>query len=178
MASGLKQAMYTIRAARPDDAPALCRLAEETFVETFVEGFQIAYPPDDLQAFLTRSYARDQVEGWIADAASFLLVAEQSGELIGYVQAGENDLPYVHAGPGDGELKRIYIRKGYQGIGLGRDLFERALGWLGDRPILIGVWSENLKAQRFYARYGFEKVGEYHFMVGSFADPEFILRRG
>jgi ribosomal protein S18 acetylase RimI-like enzyme len=170
--------MYRIRAAGPDDVPALARLAQETFIETFVEGFEIAYPADDLQAFLTRSYALDQVEGWMADATSLLLVAEQAGELIGYVQAGDNDLPYIHAAAGDGEVKRIYVRKAFQGIGLGRDLLERALGWLGARPVLLGVWSENLKAQRFYARYGFETVGEYHFMVGSFADPEFIMRRG
>ena len=64
-----------------------------------------------------------------------------------------------------------------QGTGLGRTLFEQALDWFGDRTVLLGVWSENLKAQRFYTHYGFQKVGEYLFMVGATADPEFILRR-
>jgi len=39
------------------------------------------------------------------------------------------------------------------------------------------VWSENFGAQRFYARYGFEKVGTYEFPVGQTRDLEFILRR-
>jgi RimJ/RimL family protein N-acetyltransferase len=39
------------------------------------------------------------------------------------------------------------------------------------------VWSENHGAQRFYAREGFEKVGEYGFKVGRTVDHEFILRR-
>jgi ribosomal protein S18 acetylase RimI-like enzyme len=39
------------------------------------------------------------------------------------------------------------------------------------------VWSENFGAQRFYARYGFEKAGEYLFPVGDTHDLEFILRR-
>jgi ribosomal protein S18 acetylase RimI-like enzyme len=39
------------------------------------------------------------------------------------------------------------------------------------------VWSENFGAQRFYARYGFEKAGEYLFPVGDTNDLEFILRR-
>ena len=30
----------------------------------------------------------------------------------------------------------------------------------------------------FYERLGFEKVGNYEFLVGSVRDPEFILRRG
>jgi ribosomal protein S18 acetylase RimI-like enzyme len=39
------------------------------------------------------------------------------------------------------------------------------------------VWSENFGAQRFYGRYGFEKVGEYGFRVGNTVDHEFILKR-
>jgi len=39
------------------------------------------------------------------------------------------------------------------------------------------VWSENFGAQRFYARYGFAKAGEYDFIVGRQRDHEFIYRR-
>ena len=168
----------TLRLAALEDVPALARLAEETFRQTFVEGFAVGYPEHDLNVFLTRSYARDQVEGWIADASGLVMLAEDAeGRLVGYTHAGENTLPYVHAEPGDGELKRIYVRREMQGTGLGRTLFEQALDWFGDRTVLLGVWSENLKAQRFYTHYGFQKVGEYLFMVGATADPEFILRR-
>jgi len=43
--------------------------------------------------------------------------------------------------------------------------------------VWMGVWSENFGAQRFYARYGFSKVGTYAFPVGKVFDLEFILRR-
>jgi ribosomal protein S18 acetylase RimI-like enzyme len=171
----------TIRLATPEDVPALARLAEETFCETFVEGFAVGYPEADLKAFLKASYAPEKVAGWIADAAAQVLVAEAEGEggrLIAYAHAGDNDLPYAHARPGDGELKRLYVRREAQGTGLGRVLLERSLEWFGARPVLIGVWRDNLKAQRLYRHYGFETVGEYFFMVGEVADPEFILRRG
>ena len=39
---------HPIRRAQLADAPALARLGEETFIETFVEGFAVPYPPDDL----------------------------------------------------------------------------------------------------------------------------------
>ena len=58
---------------------------------------------------------------------------------------------------------------------------ELALEWLerdGPRPLWIGVWSGNLKAQRFYARYGFERFGEHTFPVGGWLDQEVALRRG
>jgi diamine N-acetyltransferase len=54
------------------------------------------------------------------------------------------------------------------------------LEWLerqGRTPLYVGVWSKNLGAQRFYRRYGFNKVGEYGFPVGKTVDHEFILRR-
>ena len=168
----------TIRLARPQDALALARLAEDTFCETFVEGYAVGYPEADLKAFLAQSYDPARVAGWIAEETDQVLVAEDAGRLIAYAQAGANTLPYAKADAGDGELKRLYVRRDAQGTGLGRMLLERSLAWLGARPVLIGVWSENLKAQRLYARYGFEKVGEYFFMVGMFQDPEFILRRG
>ena len=55
-----------------------------------------------------------------------------------------------------------------------------ALAWLekdGPRTLWIGVWSENLGAQRFYARHGFGRVGSYEFPVGRVRDLEYILRR-
>jgi ribosomal protein S18 acetylase RimI-like enzyme len=57
---------------------------------------------------------------------------------------------------------------------------EIALEWLDSQsrvPLYVGVWSENYGAQRFYARYGFRKVGEYGFPVGTTVDHEFILKR-
>jgi GNAT superfamily N-acetyltransferase len=166
-----------IRLARPEDASALAQLAKATFCETFVEGFAVGYRETDLNAFLAQSYEPAKVEGWITDHTDQVLLAESDGRLIAYAHAGANTLPYHKADHEDGELKRLYVRREAQGTGLGRILLEQSLDWLGPRPILIGVWSENLKAQRLYAHYGFEKVEEYFFMVGMSQDLEFILRR-
>lgn len=100
--------------------------------------------------------------------------------LIGYVTACPAHLPHPDVAPGDGEVQRLYILRGYQGGGRGTLLLRTALEWLerdGPRTLWIGVWSENHGAQRFYARHGFKIVGEYSFMVGDHADREFITRR-
>ena len=99
---------------------------------------------------------------------------------IGYVTACPAHLPHPDVAPGDGEIQRLYILRGYQGGGRGTLLLRTALEWLereGPRTLWIGVWSENYGAQRFYARHGFEIVGEYSFMVGDHADREFITCR-
>lgn len=99
---------------------------------------------------------------------------------IGYVTACPAHLPHPDVAPGDGEIQRLYILQGRQGGGRGTLLLKTALEWLerdGPRTLWIGVWSENYGAQRFYARHGFEIVGDYSFMVGDHADHELITRR-
>ena len=99
---------------------------------------------------------------------------------IGYVTACPAHLPHPDVAPGDGEIQRLYILQGHQGGGRGTLLLKTALEWLernGPRTLWIGVWSENYGAQRFYARHGFEIVGDYSFMVGNHADHELITRR-
>jgi ribosomal protein S18 acetylase RimI-like enzyme len=72
------------------------------------------------------------------------------------------------------------VLRAFQNGGWGGRLFQTVMDWLladGPRTLWIGVWENNLGAQRFYARHGFEKVGEHTFPVGRVVDREFTLRR-
>lgn len=173
----------SIREAVPADAPALSRLGEATFRETFMEGgFGIPYPPEDLAVWLPEAYAEKKFirrmespvcNVWIAEA-------ETTGEPVGYATVGPCGLPHGQAKTSDGELYQLYVARKAQGFGLGATLFDAAMGWLereGRRRIWLGVWSGNFKAQLFYSSRGFTKVGDYQFPVGNWRDDEFIFRR-
>ena len=169
-----------LRRATPADAEALSAIGAQTFAETFGH----LYPAADLQAFLAEAYGLVRTTRDLADPAKAAWLVEGDGpdgpEAIGYAQVGPCELPHPEVTPASGELKRFYFLKAWQNRGLGRGLFDAAIGWLlreGPRDLWIGVWSENLGAQRFYGRQGFEKVGEYGFRVGQTVDHEFILRR-
>lgn len=165
-----------IRRAEPADAAVLSALSVDTFVDTFGH----LYPPEDLACYLALAYAPESQAELIADPAYGVWLAERDGQAIAYAVAGPSGLPHPEVGHGDGELKRLYVRAGEQGDGLGSRLFAEAMAWLerdGPRTLWIGVWSENHGAQRFYARHGFAKVGTYEFPVGRVRDLEFILRR-
>lgn len=169
-----------MRPARIDDAAAIARLGQQTFVETFVEGFEIPYPPEDLAAFLA-TYSTDAIAARLTGGSEAWWVAEGARGLEGFTCAGPCGLPHPDARASHAELKNLYIARDAQGKGHGRALFRAALEWMGafgDGPQWIGVWSGNLKAQRFYAHYGFRKVGEYEFPVGRWRDLEHILRKG
>jgi len=167
---------YAIRRATVDDAATLSALAARTFTETFGH----LYPSQDLQDFLATSYAVERQRVILAHPEYAVWLLEHDGVAIGHAAAGPCGLPHPDVRPGDGELKRLYLVKAEQQCGWGSRLLETALAWLqrqGPRTLWLGVWSENFGAQRFYARYGFETVGEYLFPVGGTNDVEFIMRR-
>lgn len=165
-----------IRRATPDDAETLAALAARTFVETFGH----LYQDEDLQAFLADAYAVDRQRTILAHPDYAVWLLEADGAAVGHAAAGPCGLPHPDVVRGDGELKRLYLLAAHQNGGFGGRLFATALDWLqreGPRTLWIGVWSGNAGAQRFYARHGFAKVGEYEFPVGRVRDREFILRR-
>jgi len=71
------------------------------------------------------------------------------------------------------------VLKPWQGTGVARDLMDWAIAEArarGAEQLFLSVFVDNLRAQRFYARYGFVPVGTYAFMVGSHADEDIIMR--
>lgn len=165
-----------IRRATAQDAHVVSALAATTFTETF----GALYPPDDLAAFLREAYAVARQRTILSHPDYAVWLLEDDGEAVGHIAAGPCGLPHPDAAPGDGEIKRLYLRQGWQNGGHGARLMDAAMDWLlrdGPRTLWVGVWSENHGAQRFYGRYGFGKVGEYLFPVGATRDLEFILRR-
>jgi GNAT superfamily N-acetyltransferase len=165
-----------IRRAGASDAEALSAIGAATFVETFGH----LYPPGDLESFLAEAYGLDRTRADLADPAKASWIVEADGAAIGYALAGPCGLPHAEVTPACGELKRIYLLKTWHGSGLAARLFAETLAWLqggGPRAVWIGVWSENHRALKFYARHGFEKAGEYEFHVGDTVDHEYILYR-
>ena len=50
-----------IRPAVEADAPALAELGRQTFIDTFVTGFGIPYPADDLALFIDASFSAEAI---------------------------------------------------------------------------------------------------------------------
>ena len=167
---------FSIRRATPADAVRVADIARRNFTETFGH----LYPPEDLAYFLDVSYVPQTQREVLEDPRYAVWLLEDGDEAIGHILVGPCGLPHEDASESDGEIKRLYILARAHNGGWGARLMETAMAWLlrdGPRPRWVGVWSENLGAQRFYARYGFERAGEYLFPVGRTNDHEFIFRR-
>ena len=164
------------RRATVADTEAVSRLA----IESFVAKFGHLYPPEDLRYYLHHAYSLDAIERSIADAASTTWLLFDKHALAGFALIGQASLPHEDVQPGDGEIKRLYLEPSITGRGLGSHLMSVVLDDLlqdGPRTLWLGVYSDNIDAQRFYVRHGFTRVGSYHFPVGDTRDLEYILRR-
>jgi ribosomal protein S18 acetylase RimI-like enzyme len=167
----------SIRRAGPADAEALAAIGRATFVETFGH----LYPPEDLAAFLGDAHGVERAKADLANPAKAVWLVEAGDQVVGYALACPAKLPHPDVTAACGELDRIYLLADYRGGGMGSRLIAEVFAWLerdGPRRIWLGVFSENVAAQRLYARHGFEVVGSYNFVVGKTLDHELIMRRG
>ena len=87
-------------------------------------------------------------------------VAEDGGHVVGFAVTGRSE--DADADDRTGELYAIYLEPDRVGTGLGRVLFEHAIGDLRDRGFVVAtlwVLETNEQARRFYEAAGWEPDG-------------------
>lgn len=166
-----------LRPATPADAAALSRLGTDSFVAKFGH----LYTAEDLANFLAGSHSEGKVAKEIAEPTMRVMLAEDDGQLLGYCKlVMVCGWPEHARGQRAIELKQLYTAPEATGQGIGAALMDWALGeavTFGADEIQLSVYSDNPGAQKFYARYGFEKVADIHFMVGEQRDEEFLFAK-
>ena len=154
----------TIRVCTPADAEALALIGAATFLETFagvLDGQAVV--AHCAQAHDPGRY--EQLMGlgcriWIAET-------EPDRCPVGYVVVGPSLLPIAR--PGELDIKRIYVLSRWHGNGIGRALMDKAVEYARSdhqERLIVGVYVGNARAQAFYERWGFAKIGERTFSVG------------
>ncbi|HYD89109.1 MAG TPA: GNAT family N-acetyltransferase [Vitreimonas sp.] len=162
------------RDANAADAEALAAFARGSWVATFGH---LAYPPRDLDVYLTKNYGAEIQRSEIADPEVRYRLALREGEIVGYCMMGVLAMPVDDAG--GLELHRLYVDESVKGAGVAAALMEDAIAWArgkGASALYLSVWENNERAQRFYRRFGFKDHGEWDFMVGETADRDLIWR--
>lgn len=167
-----------IRPATPADAASLAELGAHAFTHKF--GY--LYDPEDLATFLERAHTPASVASEIANPLLRVQIAEdEDGRLLGFCKMVMGcGWPDYERGSKAIELKQLYTDPDVTGRGIGAALIDWAHNLAADYgadEIQLSVWSGNEGAQRFYARYGYEKVADIDFWVGKQRDEEFLFAR-
>lgn len=156
--------VVTIIRAQETDIPALSNLCADTFRETFSHD----NTEEELQAFFDEAYNHDVLKRELDHDESETYLAYVDDVLVGYLKVNWGGAQTERKLENAFEVQRIYVLKAYQGYGVGRALFDKAMriAESGDFAwAWLGVWEKNYKAQHFYKHYGFEKFGEHKFIV-------------
>lgn len=180
--STVESISFTIRLAKPSDAADIAALGGGVFFESFAHSM----PAEDMDDYLKTSYNPDRIETEIKDTATYLLYTardDDTNQLLGFVQLNRSSQePCLKIKPPQTiEIQRIYTDSKAQSRGVGSKLMTSALDYAirqGYKAIWLGVWEENLKAQKFYLeRHRFEKVGVHDFTIGGCVQSDWILER-
>jgi ribosomal protein S18 acetylase RimI-like enzyme len=166
-----------IRRAVPADADALAKFGARTFFDTFAAD----NTPEDMQLHLASAWSPDLQRAEIVDGSiDTLLACDANGDLAGFAQLQAAHAPAGIATASPIELKRFYVDKPWQGRGLAAELMrtveEHALR-RGGRELWLGVWERNERAQAFYRKHGFRRVGTQVFVVGTDPQTDHVMLR-
>ena len=147
-----------IRNSVPDDVYGIRKVQRETWLQTYPnseEGittkdvekkFEIDDTPEGKKKIEDRKkyYENRNIGIW---------VVEDGDKIVGFCTAKR-----------EGNINRIaaiYVLPSYQERGVGRQLIEKAFGWLGKKKdILINGAKYNKQAIDFYKKFGFTETGK------------------
>jgi ribosomal protein S18 acetylase RimI-like enzyme len=170
-----------IRPAGPADAPALSEVASATFA--------LACPPhtspDAIADFIAKTFTVEKFDGYLADPLRVLFLATHAETAIGYAllvldePSDPNVASSITLHP-TCELSKLYVRPGHHGSGVSANLVAAcvdAARSAGRAGMWLGVNEENQRANRFYEKNGFVRVGTKQFLVGERLEDDFVRER-
>ena len=167
-----------IRRGTVEDAKTLAPLAVKIFNDTFA-----ANPlnrPEDMQAYIAEFMSVAAFEQELAGKDSVFFIAESGGEMIGYAKLKENSTEDSVADANPIELCRLYIAHEFHGKGIAEKLMKECFAEAikkNFQTMWLGVWEFNFRAQRFYEKLGFLKVGKHVFQLGSDPQTDFVMEK-
>ena len=192
-----------IQNAVPSDAEKIVEIGAATFAASFAHSMPAAHMQSYLDTtYTTAAILRELAD---TTRNHFLVARREStnivegSKVVGFIQMKLGttepclppDVPMI-------ELHRIYVSTDHFGGGTGQSMMGRGLSWARQQllspdllnraasevgrsvnkrkaGIWLGVWEENLKAQRFYRRWGFEIVGAHDFVMGETRQTDLIM---
>ena len=166
----------TIRRATDADAALLAQLGAKTFYDAFAK----QNTPENMTAYLAKTFGTELQRAELADPQNTFLIAEDDGVAIGYAHLRIGEPPACVSDSEAIELVRLYVSASLLSGGVGGRLMDACLNETrqrGYQTIWLGVWQQNTRAQAFYERWNFSIVGEHIFQLGDDPQMDWLMKR-
>lgn len=162
-----------LRPLRPDEAPALARLAERLFRATYAPTHGDWVDPYCAQAFAPGVQERE-----LAEPGAAVLVVEHAGEPVAYAQLRRRPAPAGYEGLPAVEIARFYVDARWHGRGVAQRLMAAALAHAwgdGARVVWLQVAEYNDRALAFYRKVGYRDIGRVPFDFAGLVENDWLL---
>lgn len=156
---------FTLRVATSADAAALSVFAGENFPDAA----PAVVPREAVAAFIAEHLSQQALEQAIASGAYTVnLVLDAEGQIIAY-SAIDTVQPQPHEISGNAAyLSKFYVGAEARGMGVSGVLMRQLIEdvrFAGYDGIHLGTHQENYRAQTFYEKMGFKRVGTRTFQL-------------
>lgn len=162
-----------------NDVIDLQEISRETFFNTFYAAeFQHINKLEDVELYMSKAYDLNQLTKELKNDSSFFYFLYVDHQIAGYLKLNVADAQTESVVPDALEIERIYIRKSFQGKGLGKLLIMKSTEVAkkeGKNHVWLGVWELNESAIGFYKKMGFTQNGSHTFQFGDDEQTDFIL---
>jgi ribosomal protein S18 acetylase RimI-like enzyme len=158
----------TIIRVRSEQAADLSELSSQTFYDTFTG----TCTEEDMTLFLQEYFNPERTQRELSNPEGYYYFAMIDNKPVGYICFMENydSFPLMKQWKAL-ELNRLYVLKEYHGKGIAQQLMDFMLNYATEKAyevVWLGVWEHNIRAQKFYRKYGFEDSGHSHaFPIGN-----------
>lgn len=155
-----QEGIFKIEDAKPEDVERIRTIARDAWLELYPnEKYGITrediaaidwFNPEELE-----KRRRKIIEK--GDSVHTLVLKDDNNNVIGFCKVSKDGHKTDRAG--QREIDAMYVVKELQGRGLGKNLMQKAMEWLGtDGDIRLEVVSYNTNAINFYKRFGFQET--------------------
>ena len=172
-----------VRPATADDIGVLASVAAATF--------RLACPPsvteESMALFVRDVLSRERFVEYLADPSRALFVAERPevAGAVGYAmvvvgEPADDDVRAVITHRPTAEVSKIYVLPDAHGGGVSRLLMAASLEAAraaGAQGVWLGVNQLNVRAQKFYAKSGFTRIGTKRFLVGRRYEDDYVFEQ-
>lgn len=147
--------------------------------ETFLAAFAKDNTEQNIKDYFEKAFSIKSLNNQINNQHSRFYFVHQQQELCAYFKINIGDSQTEIRGTDGLELERLYIYPQYQNKGLGETILNevKIKAILENKKyIWLGVWEHNLKAIKFYERFGFEQFDKHIYVLGDDAQTDWMMR--
>ena len=152
--------MCEIRKASVDDVPVIRAMAQVAFPDTYKE----ILSPEQIDYMMEWMYSEESLRRQMMEEGHIYYLAYREGRAVAYLSIQPEGEHVFH-------LQKLYVLPDYQGMHLGKQLFNqaiKAIKELHSAPCQMRLnVNRNNKALAFYEKMGMTKVDEGDFPIGN-----------